>query len=135
MVLTPYLGDLQSLGRNIVFLLDRSGSMSGAPMDAAREALVMALQQLTPKDNFSICQFDDQMVWYQNDRGRSTPTLVQATPNNLEAAQVWVREAESRGLTDILAPMQASVDGLHNAKKGQVRNTDFPAPPVSSYHR
>jgi Mg-chelatase subunit ChlD len=46
---------MQSFGRNIVFLVDHSGSMAGEPMRSARESLSQALQQLSPNDQFGIC--------------------------------------------------------------------------------
>lgn len=47
-----------------VFLLDRSGSMHGVPMQEAKKALSVALQRLTVQDRFAICAFDDREEWF-----------------------------------------------------------------------
>jgi len=40
-------------------VLDRSGSMSGAPLDGAKKALVALVRRLQPTDNFGLVTFDD----------------------------------------------------------------------------
>ena len=49
--------------RDVIFLLDRSGSMGGGPMDAARAALIAGLKDLTPNDRFNICAFDNLQIF------------------------------------------------------------------------
>lgn len=41
-------------------VLDRSGSMHGAPLEGAKRALVALVQRLEPTDNFGLVTFDDQ---------------------------------------------------------------------------
>ena len=41
-------------------VLDRSGSMSGAPLDGAKKALIGLVQRLDPQDCFGVVTFDDQ---------------------------------------------------------------------------
>ena len=41
-------------------VLDRSGSMSGAPIEGAKRALVDLVQRLEPTDNFGVVTFDDE---------------------------------------------------------------------------
>mmetsp|Transcript_15694 Transcript_15694/g.22049 ORF Transcript_15694/g.22049 Transcript_15694/m.22049 type:complete len:158 (+) Transcript_15694:2-475(+) len=48
----------QYYARNIVFLLDRSGSMGGSPFNEATRALSAALSNLRPNDNFNVIAFD-----------------------------------------------------------------------------
>ena len=43
----------------VQIVLDRSGSMSGEPLDAAKAALVSLVERLDPTDNFGIVAFDD----------------------------------------------------------------------------
>jgi len=45
--------------REMVFLLDCSGSMSGLPMDASKAFMVQALVKLRPTDTFRIIRFSD----------------------------------------------------------------------------
>src|SRR5262249_27083000 len=48
-------------GREMIFVLDRSGSMRGAPLDQARRALSSCLRTLGPKDTFRLITFDDRV--------------------------------------------------------------------------
>jgi Ca-activated chloride channel family protein len=45
--------------RNIVFVLDRSGSMEGWKMVAARRAVERMVETLRPIDRFSLLAFDN----------------------------------------------------------------------------
>ena len=48
------------LNREVIFVLDTSGSMSGTSFGEARAALRLALQRLTPKDTFNVVAFASQ---------------------------------------------------------------------------
>ena len=50
-----------ALPKDIVFVIDRSGSMSGEKIAQAQDALQFILGQLNPNDRFSIVSFDDQL--------------------------------------------------------------------------
>lgn len=47
--------------RNVVLVLDRSGSMAGAPMQALREAVAAALNLLQPRDIVSVVVFGSEV--------------------------------------------------------------------------
>lgn len=47
------------LGQTLVVVLDRSGSMSGDPLDSAKAALQSLIHRLAPKDRFGVVVFDD----------------------------------------------------------------------------
>lgn len=50
----------QRPGRTLVVVLDRSGSMSGEPLEAAKGALTALARRLAPQDCLGIVTFDDQ---------------------------------------------------------------------------
>ena len=55
--------DIQSAarpGRTLVLVLDRSGSMSGEPLEAAKAATAALARRLGPQDCFGVVVFDDQ---------------------------------------------------------------------------
>jgi len=89
-------------GRNIVFLLDHSGSMHGAPIVSARNALATGLSLLGQNDFFAICAFDDHQIWFGSE---GKPVLFQASLQNIASAQQWVQSIEACGLTDIQTPL------------------------------
>jgi len=47
---------------NLSLVLDRSGSMSGAKLDAARRAASMLTRRLSPQDTVSVVAFDDEVT-------------------------------------------------------------------------
>ncbi|GGR35924.1 vWA domain-containing protein [Deinococcus ruber] len=60
--LHPAAAPQRSGGRlplNLSLVLDRSGSMSGQPLEMAKQAIVAALRQLRPHDRVSVVSFDD----------------------------------------------------------------------------
>ena len=97
--------------------------MTGQPLGAAREALVIALAQLSPNDNFAICKFDDKMIWYDPANGlfeaATMPALLPAHDGNIQEASYWVRQIQSEGLTNILVPIQTAVRQLQHVYNQQ----------------
>ena len=84
--------DDQVLPREIVFLLDCSGSMSGAPMVASKAFMRSALQALRSEDRFRIIRFSDQATEF------STQPL-QATPSNVAAGMRYTQSLRGSGGT------------------------------------
>jgi Ca-activated chloride channel family protein len=48
--------------RELVFVIDNSGSMGGESMRAAKDSLIYALRTLRPEDRFNVIRFDDTMT-------------------------------------------------------------------------
>ena len=46
--------------KNIIFVLDRSGSMSGKKIEQSKKALEFVLTNLNEGDNFNIVDYDDR---------------------------------------------------------------------------
>jgi Ca-activated chloride channel family protein len=65
--------------KEIVFVFDTSGSMSGFPIDKAKEAMNLTLDHLNPSDTFNLITFagETDILFKQP---------VPATPQNLKAA-------------------------------------------------
>ncbi len=53
------LADTTRPPASLQVVLDRSGSMNGAPLDGAKRALVALVRRLEPTDNFGLVVFDD----------------------------------------------------------------------------
>jgi Ca-activated chloride channel family protein len=51
---------IQRPGRTLVIALDRSGSMGGEPLMAARKSIAALVCRLAPQDSFGLVVFDDQ---------------------------------------------------------------------------
>jgi len=50
----------QKIAREVIFVIDTSGSMNGYSMDAAKEALLAGVNDLESGDTFNIIQFDSE---------------------------------------------------------------------------
>ncbi|RUP06488.1 MAG: VWA domain-containing protein [Mycobacterium sp.] len=95
-----------SAPRDVVVLLDRSGSMHGWKMIAARRAAGRIVDMLDSADRFCVLAFDDRI---------DIPTglaggLVEATDRNRFAAASWLGSLESRGGTEMAGPLHKAVD-------------------------
>ncbi len=51
--------DTPRVPREVIFVIDTSGSMEGTSMPQAKEALQLALRRLQPQDSFNIIRFSD----------------------------------------------------------------------------
>jgi Ca-activated chloride channel family protein len=94
--------------RTVFFLVDRSGSMQGRPMDAAKRAVRGSLRALGPSDRFNLIAFDDQLEAL----ARSPVPFNDAS---LEAADAFADALDARGGTEASAALKAV---LTDALKG-----------------
>jgi len=94
--------------REIVFVIDNSGSMAGASMPQAKKALDYALSRLKHEDEFNIIRFDD--TWE-----RLFPTALPASSESVGFAQRFVDNLSADGGTEMLPALEAALaadDGL-----------------------
>ena len=69
--------------RDVVFVLDTSGSMAGIKMDQAKKALRHCLAATNPQDRFAVLNFSTSVGQYRD-------RLVDASKEQIENAQRWV---------------------------------------------
>ncbi|MEM7575887.1 MAG: hypothetical protein AAF328_00300 [Planctomycetota bacterium] len=81
-------------GTRFAYLIDKSGSMSGAPFDAAKAELIRSLRALQTHEHFFVAFYDGQAEFMPGER------LLPATPRNIERAVAWVRAVSLGGSTD-----------------------------------
>lgn len=82
-------------GQAVQVVLDRSGSMSGAPLEAAKGSLLKLIDRLAPQDSFGLVGFDDNALVI-------APTRKMADHDKPSLRKV-IREIPSGGSTDISA--------------------------------
>ena len=85
--------------REMVFVLDTSGSMSGQPMAASRTFMRHALKTLRPGDAFRIIRFS-------NNASEFSPAALPATPDNVAAGTAYVNAITASGGTEILSGLK-----------------------------
>ncbi|KAM7253638.1 hypothetical protein ACFE04_021792 [Oxalis oulophora] len=89
--------------REIVFMLDISGSMKGAPLDNAKSAISTSLSKLTSQDSFNIIAFNGETSLF-------SPTMKLATEKSILNATQWLAsEVISGGGTDIFTPLKQAM--------------------------
>ena len=87
-------GATPSVSRDLVAVLDVSGSMSGEKLDQARAALVQLLGGLRSGDRFRVISFGSGVR-------RFATGWTSAVPDSVRAAQDWVRRLDTDGGTNI----------------------------------
>jgi len=89
--------------KELVFVLDTSGSMSGFPIEKAKETMKLALDGLYPADTFNLITFaGDTRILF--------PGPVPATPENLKKAQAFLSTSSGYGGTEMMKAIKASLD-------------------------
>lgn len=105
---------------DVVFVLDRSGSMGGTSIEEARKALRLCLRQLREGDRFTIIAFDDREETFKS---------VPFTQKTLEQADQWIAAIDARGGTELLTPLRHAAEFAPEGvvvllTDGQVGNED-----------
>jgi Ca-activated chloride channel family protein len=89
--------------RDVVLVLDTSGSMRGPKMDQARKALRYCLDHLGPNDRFGLINFATTVTRYED-------RLLPASPAELDKARKWVDDLEATGGTAINDALASALD-------------------------
>jgi Ca-activated chloride channel family protein len=102
--------------KELVFVLDTSGSMSGAPIEKAKETMRLALEGLYPQDTFNLITFaGDTHILFDEP--------VPATPENLAKARQFLETREGGGGTEMMTAIKAALDPSDS--QGHVRIVCF----------
>jgi Mg-chelatase subunit ChlD len=111
-----------AIPRDVVIVLDRSGSMGGWKMVAARRAAARLIDSLSAIDRFAVVTFDNYMEVFSPDaleKGIEDLTtrqgairMLPGTDRNRYAAASWLAGCEARGGTEMRQPLTAAVDLL-----------------------
>lgn len=88
--------------RSVVFLLDRSGSMSGTPLDQAKKAVDACLSVLSEKDRIGFVAFNQAVELFEE-------RLVPCTAANRDRLRRHLQSLEAGGGTELAAGIQAAV--------------------------
>ncbi|XP_068109262.1 inter-alpha-trypsin inhibitor heavy chain H3-like isoform X3 [Hyperolius riggenbachi] len=99
---------LSRITKNVVFVLDHSGSMYGTKIKQTYEAFIKILGDVPIEDHFGLLMFDDKVDKWKR-------TLVKATPDNINKAKEFVSHMTARGGTDINIALLTAAKMLTNA--------------------
>ena len=101
MLVPPQQRSSQRLPREVIFIIDTSGSMSGVSIRQARESLSLALTKLEATDFFNIIEFDD-------DTHSLFQESVVANKNNIQNANGFISQLNADGGTEMMPALLAA---------------------------
>ena len=81
--------------KEMVFVIDQTGSQSGWPIEKAKETMRHCIQNLNPGDTFQLLGFNTEVY-------PCFPAPVPATPENVRKALAYLEPLKGAGGTDIL---------------------------------
>lgn len=140
--IVPPKKDLQAdrPGRDIVFVLDRSGSMGGWKYIAAQRGVARLIDSLQEHDRFGVMVFDDEQMFFVEPKKNKSQSsyrelamdgagLVAATDKNRFAAIKWLNQINVNGGTEmgpaiLMALDMIALDAKTNSKGSIVLITD-----------
>ena len=103
--LAPELNDTSSMPRQFVFVIDRSGSMTGLPMDYVKQAFANVISSMNDQDKFNVIAFSSiaTSMWSETRN---------ATSDNKETAKNWVDAISASGSTNIYDSVIQALDSF-----------------------
>ncbi len=98
----PRVQPARIVPRELVFVLDTSGSMTGFPIEKARQVMDRAIDGMQPRDTFNVITFsgDTRILW---DAPRP------ATAENLAAAKAFLGAHRGSGGTEMMKAIDAAL--------------------------
>ncbi|XP_061166914.1 inter-alpha-trypsin inhibitor heavy chain H4-like [Saccostrea echinata] len=85
---------IEPMPMDIVFVLDKSGSMSGTKMRQLQKSMYKIIDDVKSEDKIMIIAFDSSLSYWK-------PEFVQATASNKNAAKDYIKKTPARGGTNI----------------------------------
>ncbi|WP_146658188.1 VIT domain-containing protein [Enhygromyxa salina] len=105
--------DEQAVPRELVFVVDNSGSMGGVPLDTAKALMRRALKGMRPDDTFNVLRFSE-------DASGLSSSLLPATTSNIEKGIEYVNAMSGMGGTQMTAGIEAALDLPHEADRVRI---------------
>jgi Ca-activated chloride channel homolog len=120
LVAPPPLGDAerQPPPREMVFVIDNSGSMGGTSIAQAKASLLFALDRLKSNDRFNVVRFDHTMEAVFAD-------TVAGDAANIARAKAFVSALQASGGTEMVPPMKAALTDRRGKDSQYLRQVVF----------
>ncbi len=111
MLTPPTLGDdSTSPARELIFILDTSGSMAGPSIIQAKEALILAISRLSEQDRFNVIEFNSHTSKLFSDAQKGDSV-------HKEEAIRFVRALAANGGTEMAPALDLALDGKKNHER------------------
>ncbi|MCZ2151749.1 MAG: VIT and VWA domain-containing protein [Bryobacterales bacterium] len=89
--------------RELVFVVDTSGSQMGFPLEKSKEVMRMALQNMDPRDTFNV-------ITFAGDTNILFPQPVAASAENVERARQFLEGRRGGGGTEMMKAIRAALE-------------------------
>lgn len=97
--------------KEVLFVVDISGSMRGKPLEDTKNALSAALSKLDPGDSFNVIAFNDETYLFSS-------SLELATKEAIEKVTEWINmNFVAGGGTNMLLPLNKALEMMSNTHK------------------
>ncbi|MBS1993064.1 MAG: VWA domain-containing protein [Cyanobacteria bacterium SZAS LIN-3] len=110
-LMPPAENDFVLPARDVIFVLDRSGSMQGLKMVSAARACSFLLATLGPRDRFAIQAFDTSFEWLTASGG---VRFLNADEAGQEVGQKYLRTIDARGGTELRGALAEAVQVMQS---------------------
>ncbi len=101
-LIPPPADMLDERPREVIFVIDNSGSMAGESIRQARQALTEGLTYLRPGDRFNVINFESAAF-------ALFPQAVEADSHSLALAETYINKLAAEGGTNILPALQMAL--------------------------
>ncbi|MDX9975189.1 MAG: VWA domain-containing protein, partial [FCB group bacterium] len=96
--------------KEMIFVIDCSGSMSGFPIEKAKEAMRLCIEQMNPNDTFNLVSFAGGMGYCFN---RPAPN----TQENRAKALAYLEALQGGGGTEMMPAIRAALEGQDDSER------------------
>jgi Ca-activated chloride channel family protein len=93
----------QIVARDLIWVIDTSGSQNGMPLEMAKQAMDAAFDGMGPKDQFSLIQFADDSSFFSEQP-------LKGTQENIDQARQWVENLQAGGGTSMISGVYGALD-------------------------
>ena len=100
----------QTLAKEMIYVIDTSGSMSGESIQQAKQALLLGLSQLKSEDWFNIIQFNSYTEAFSEQ-------ALPARENNIDRAKAYVNSLYANGGTEIAPALKTALSNVSNSER------------------
>jgi Ca-activated chloride channel family protein len=106
----------QAVPKEMIFVIDRSGSMSGFPIEKAKQAMRLCIDQMNPEDTFNLMSFDGGTGW-------CFKSPVANTASNRKLALAYLDDLRGGGGTEMMPAIREALGGQRTP--GRIRVVCF----------
>ncbi len=100
----------QTLPKEMIYVIDTSGSMAGGSMPQAKQALLLGLSQLKSEDWFNIIQFNSITESFSEH-------ALPARENNIQRAMNYVNSLQANGGTEMAPALKTALTNVDKSER------------------